>query len=375
MVMCPEFCFCFFLPFFLFSVSYALPLCNFDPTKDGMRQTFSCSGYGNDFLLTLPSFSACPDSIGLIVDMHGYTMSGLMQDANTNTGSYGTERCFIVFHPTANGNPGVSTHWNPKPDHANVIDFIKELIDDPVLRVDKDRIHAMGFSEGGFATWNLLCLAPELFCSIAPLSASGLDVWGNGYGQNCFESTGPATERSIAYFSGVSDPQASIALARQQKQNVLNRYDLPSASEPEQLEGRMEVEYSFDNSSNNDLTFLYVEFDYEGNLYEDQASHCFPTLGVKNDGSSTCNSGRPFYTIAGEDNHQCCAPDFTWSEMAVDFFVEHPCSEITSFSDGDGSASAPNSSGGAERSAKASLLIGAFAVMALIDDDDDDDDM
>jgi len=73
------------------------------------------------------------------------------------------------------------------------------------------------------------------------------------------------------------------------------------------------------------MTFEYMEFNYEGHLYDNHAGHCIPTEGKIGDGSS-CNSGRPHYFIPGmgQFNWQCCAP-FTWSERAVDFFNRHPC--------------------------------------------------
>ena len=43
--------------------------------------------------------------------------------------------------------------------------------------VEPSRVHVTGFSQGAFATWNILCLASDVVCSAAPLSSSGLDPW------------------------------------------------------------------------------------------------------------------------------------------------------------------------------------------------------
>jgi len=84
----------------------------------------------------------------------------------------------------------------------------------------------MGFSQGGFATWNLLCLASDVICSAAPLAASGLDAWGVGYGDQCFTGSGPQYERSVFYTSGFTDPLAIIVNAARQVENVKNVYGL-----------------------------------------------------------------------------------------------------------------------------------------------------
>ena len=43
-------------------------------------------------------------------------------------------------------------------------------------------VHVMGYSQGGFASWNLLCLASDVVCSVAPLEAS-TDKWDGGSNQ------------------------------------------------------------------------------------------------------------------------------------------------------------------------------------------------
>lgn len=297
------------------ATSQATDECNIDVAAVDSQQ-ITCSNFDNAFTLTIPECAAP----GLIVDIHGLTMSAAIQEANTNSQAIGGEHCFAVLQPSADGNSG-QQGWKPLDDHENLLEVIEETISK--LNLDRNRIHAMGMSQGGFATWNLLCMASDLFCSVAPLAASGLDPWGAGYGENCFSDSGPATPRSILYASGTTDPLANINRAREQKQNVVDRYgfvDNTGENIPNLFDDMVERKFTF---TDNDLTFQYVEFGSEGHLYPTHKSHCFPTLGSSGD---TCDSGRPHYYIHGSLNHQCCA-EWTWAERAVQFFVAHPCSE------------------------------------------------
>lgn len=196
--------------------------------------------------------------------------------------------------------------------------FLRSAVD--TLHVDRRRVHVSGYSQGATVTWQILCHAPELVCSIAPLESSGLSYWGPGYVGQCFSEgnkTGPATPRSVLFTNGLQDPFSLITQARQQVQNVISAYNLSSA--PRQtLNG-----FGFNASTwkRNDVgdrspTFTFYEHNYTitDGPWAFYKGHCFPT--TKKDG---CESSQG-------DGHRCCG-DFTWADVALDFFQRNPCAQ------------------------------------------------
>ena len=120
--------------------------------------------------------------------------------------------------------------WIPADGHPRLQGFLEDA--SAVEGVDSDRVHVMGFSQGGFATWNLLCLASATVCSVAPLAASGRDSWGAGYGSTCFDSgPGPAVQRPIFYTMGRLDRLAPMVNGNAQRDYVLEDYGLSDSTD------------------------------------------------------------------------------------------------------------------------------------------------
>merc|ERR1712205_74847 len=69
-------------------------------------------------------------------------------------------------------------------DLHDLEDFLRQYVDKTGDIIDRNRVHVAGFSQGGFLTFNLLCKASDLICSIAPLGmpASGHYVGGPYHG-------------------------------------------------------------------------------------------------------------------------------------------------------------------------------------------------
>ncbi len=104
---------------------------------------------------------------GLIVDVHGWTMSGDIQEANTGIAAIGRDEGYIVVQPNAPGSP---PSWSAG-HYPHVAAFVEDALD--AWRVDRRRVHITGFSQGGAMTFWMRCNRPDLFASAAPTAMSG----------------------------------------------------------------------------------------------------------------------------------------------------------------------------------------------------------
>jgi len=136
-------------------------------------------------------------SCGLIVDVHGFTMDGDAQDANTNMRVLGEQHGYIVVQPNAplnnwnwdplghpcsglllpNATPGNQTCFVPPFDKEPAGDrainnWVQEALAVKAWNIDRNRVHLTGFSEGGWVTGRMLCNYPHVFKSFVMLSGA-----------------------------------------------------------------------------------------------------------------------------------------------------------------------------------------------------------
>lgn len=155
------------------------------PARDAGHQTFSCpEGVTAD----VEASAACVDGgCGVILDVHGYTMSADQQDAHTRMRALAPPRGYVVVQPTA---PGVVPSWGIG-EHDDVVwELLLATID--TFAIDRDRVHVTGFSQGGMMSFRLVCAHADQLASIAPVAGAG-----------CFDE--PAVEVPILYVHGHLD--------------------------------------------------------------------------------------------------------------------------------------------------------------------------
>lgn len=293
----------------------------------------SCDGIGYTF--AVPA-NCTPDTpCGVLWDIHGGLMSATAQNAHTGLRASGREAGHVVVQPTAPVRIAPLLFdrgpvWRPNEDYAKLEAVLRQLAS--TAEINASRVHVTGFSMGGFTTWSLLCRASDVICSVAPLASSGLDAWGSGrgFGQTCFgdassASPGPTTARPILYGNGATDTTAAIAQAHMQKQYVLNAYGMVEGNVTSlQPQG---AEYNWSQWTAEDVTFEYLEHNFNGNSYEGHLGHCIPRGQAYDCGMERTGSAG-LYVEGTEDtyvlNEGCCA-SFVWSDVVLEFFARHPC--------------------------------------------------
>lgn len=120
-----------------------------------------------------------PDSVGvdpapLVLDLHGLTTSPLDHDALTGMTAAAAERGIVLAQPRGK-DPG--PFWSAEPGSplsAADVAFLRALVDDVARRtaIDRDRVYAMGWSNGGGMAHRLGCDVADVFAAIGPVSGA-----------------------------------------------------------------------------------------------------------------------------------------------------------------------------------------------------------
>ena len=254
--------------------------------------TFVCGDVS--FMLKVPE--RCTEyACGLIVDVHGGTMSAEQMRKVTELDELAPPCDYIVLHPSETSPlvPGFmeTSQWHAD-DDPKIRSFIDETLE--AFQVDRERVHFTGFSLGGGMSWRFICGHGELFTSVAPIAAT----------TDC-AAGGLDPEFPILYMHGHSDAVEDYAAGEALVEAVADGMGM--GTERVELEGdNLYTRYRYENDRGTTLDF--IEHDYGGQPALD--GHCVPG-GVDLDG--------PFATT-------CQTPPGTahvhWGELVLDWFLE-----------------------------------------------------
>lgn len=270
------------------------------------HSAISCSGIVFD--VEVPAACEQP-GCGLILDVHGLTMSAQMEDANTDLRAKAGAAGFIVIQPNANPAPPQAS-WSTS-DDPKIFDFVTRAI--AVYRVDTKRVHMTGFSQGGFMTWRFLCAHADAFASVAPGAAA------SNCGSQACTFTGaevPSRQIPVLYMHGRQDTDyVQFSCAQPQVDAIAAAWGLTSqgvvASSPTYSRTR------YANAGGGLLEF--IAHDYTSNAQFPGISstrllgHCYP--------GSTDPGGAPGQLFSFKCEQ---AASFTWGDEVLAFFVAHP---------------------------------------------------
>jgi len=255
-----------------------------------------------EYHVTVPA-RCVEEPCGLVLDVHGWIMTGADELAETEVDRLGMEHGYIAVHPTATLGPGRLTaepehSWRAGEDDVALHAFLQDAID--VFHVDVDRVHVMGFSQGGAMTWRLLCAYSEMFASVSPGAA------GAGYGLPmpggiCEDGDNPAVQVPVLFLHGTADALSPHSTALQQRDQVIDSWEMEQDEVLSEDDAHNWTRYT--NADGN--VFEFMEHDYASSL-DFLLGHCFP-------GSTTGG------ILACKDEAA-----FTWGQAAMDFFIAHP---------------------------------------------------
>jgi poly(3-hydroxybutyrate) depolymerase len=101
----------------------------------------------------------------LVFNVHGYNIDGPLMRAITQMDKVADREKFIIVYPSA-----LNKSWNMS--GGDDLTFIVSIIDtiDARYHIDRNRVYATGFSQGGFISFLLGCKYSDVFAAIAPVS-------------------------------------------------------------------------------------------------------------------------------------------------------------------------------------------------------------
>ncbi len=243
---------------------------------------------------------------GLVFDVHGGTMSGAMEDKNTNLAALGKKYGYVVVDPSApNGL------WNYATDDDKVYAFMVQTR--AIFHTDPKRTHMTGLSQGGYMTWRFACHHTDFLASVAPAAAAGAAKISAEVGCTFTGTDVPTGEIDILYMHGIKDALVDFQNAVTLRDAVVEFY---KASPGKTIAGDAtysRLRYTMPGGH----VFEFIQHDYVSNgsfFGVAIQGHCFP------------GSPDQTVTLPGQLMPFGCVPpnSFTWGEEVIHFFMEHP---------------------------------------------------
>ncbi|MBM4372406.1 MAG: hypothetical protein FJ098_12175 [Deltaproteobacteria bacterium] len=239
---------------------------------------------------------------GLILDIHGLTMSGDQQDNNTNLRALGEIHGCIVVQPNANPPPPLSS-WVTGTDDQKILLFLAAV--ELAWHVDPKRVHVTGFSQGGLMSWRFVCSQSERFASAAIGGACTYPTQ-----EACaFAGAAMPTRRiPILYMHGKDDTFFLWAAAEAQRDAVLAAWDMDPVETISADAHHDWTRYSGPEGA----WFEFLWHDYQATPDVLQG-HCYPGSDDPGD-----EPGQLFsFACTG-------VSAFVWGEAVMGFFLAHP---------------------------------------------------
>ena len=325
---------------------------------------------------------------GLILQIHGFFQQpGDMESATDLAGHAGAEQdsthdsCdsqrFIVVEAQSRSDGAIpgdrDKHWRPTwadEDAGMHAEFMRHTA--ALYDVDRAHIHVTGYSEGSFATWNLLCKHSELVCSIASAefppygyenpSGDGCRIGSTGVagGSELYDATAAFGGRGVsfgnydvaptcfadAHSSSPDIEPRSILFQFGQRETICGdsgaSAGLPTMEETRALVGQLYLghdlaQMSYDSPSPPGWTGDWRAYILDGVGQSDGGQVVLETIthpydnaalpiGIPVDGVVWPGHCLP-NKVAGVAFPSCAgAAAYTWGEEVVRFFRQNPCS-------------------------------------------------
>jgi polyhydroxybutyrate depolymerase len=171
------------------------PGCHTDTVQieNGETFDFSAAGEAGSYIVEGPSDENAAHPLPLIVDLHGYSETAVIQAEFTKLGTYGDANGFVTVTPQVNEQV---QHWITTPGSSDQ-KFLIALVEhvENSLCVDSKAVYVAGYSNGAF-------MASALACSDASRIAAVATVAGIEATSSCH----PSRRVPVIAFHGTADP-------------------------------------------------------------------------------------------------------------------------------------------------------------------------
>jgi len=132
-------------------------------------------GEARSYELYVPPSYDGTTPLPLVLNFHGFTSSGLLQQEGTKMDELASREGFLVAYPN-----GLDNSWNggvccgvSAETNVDDVGFTRAVIEDLGERgcIDTARVYATGMSNGGFLSHRLACEAADVIAAAAPVAA------------------------------------------------------------------------------------------------------------------------------------------------------------------------------------------------------------
>jgi polyhydroxybutyrate depolymerase len=139
------------------------------------------NGFRRTYLVHIPSGYKPEIPLPLVVVIHGAFDTAEGMEKFSNFSRLADTENFIAMYPNGFGIMGFLQHWNAghccgkaADDKLDDVGFVAAAIEDVCVRlkIDRDRIYMVGFSNGGMLVYRFAAERGELLAAVAPLAAS-----------------------------------------------------------------------------------------------------------------------------------------------------------------------------------------------------------
>jgi polyhydroxybutyrate depolymerase len=145
------------------------------------ERTITVGRYARSYDLHLPNGRAPAEAAPLVLVFHGAGGNAASAKRTTAMDAKSDREGFIAVFPNGSGDPKEGLAWNawwwggpPNRDDADDVAFARAIVEDVAraYRVDRKRIFATGFSNGGMLAYRIGCEAGDLVAAIAPVAGA-----------------------------------------------------------------------------------------------------------------------------------------------------------------------------------------------------------
>jgi len=282
----------------------------FTKSTAGVHENLECNSLLLGLRVTYNVPQQCVNqTCGLITDLHGYSMNAAVEDFNTNMRELGEKNGYIVIQPSAPGGNWLDTTGAHK---RAVLAMVNEALAVEGWKIDRNKVHLMGFSQGAMVTSSFICSHPDLFASFVVMEAAN----GGQEVLTCLKKGSP--QPPVLLQNGLNDLSSRYGVWEASFPHIRESWGL---SDGVKIAGDGKTWDRIRNIGSTGVPFEFLNYTYVADYF--LKGHCFP--GSKHlHKTDVPGQVLPFGCPGLKEQAQGQKAGYFIGEEAMQFFLDHP---------------------------------------------------